>query len=470
MEELEIRILIVDDDNDICTVLSRLMKKEGFKPIIVNDGEPALKAVRSTSPDIMLLDMRMPGMDGSEVLSRVKDLDPELPVVIITAHGEIKGAVEAIKAGAHDYLTKPFDHNDVNRVVHRALRERELRRKLKHLSSHISKNSPLTELMGPSDGVRQLISMVNRVAHSDFTVVIQGETGSGKELIARAIHKASPRSKGPFIPVDCGAIPETLLESELFGHEKGAFTGAERKKPGKITAAHDGTMFLDEVSNLPLASQAKLLRVIQEKKIFPVGATRPIKIDSRLITASNQDLFSLAQSGAFRSDLFFRLNEFTIKVPPLRERKEDILYLAKRFLDITNSELNKEVKGFSESALEALMAYPWPGNVREFKSTVRRAVLLADDVIRKKHLDIRKKSSKPEWNISSEMSGFRPENVSLREIVRKSTAGLEREVLTRTLAYTGGNKAKAARMLKIDYKTIHTKIKQLGIKTNRGQL
>lgn len=277
MEKLDVRILIVDDDKDICTVLSHLMKKEGFKTIIANDGEPALKAVTSKSPDVMLLDMRMPSMDGPEVLNRVKDLDPDLPVVIITAHGEIKGAVEAIKAGAHDYLAKPFDHNDVIRVVHRALRERQLKRKVKNLTSHIAKDSPLTELMGPSDEVTKLISMVDRVAHSDFTVVIQGETGSGKELIAKAIHTASTRSKGPFIPVDCGAIPETLLESELFGHEKGAFTGAERKKPGKIIAAHSGTLFLDEVSNLPLPSQSKLLRVLQEKKVFPVGATRPIK-------------------------------------------------------------------------------------------------------------------------------------------------------------------------------------------------
>ena len=467
MEKLEVRVLIVDDDRDICRMLAELIEREGFKAIMANDGEPALKSISDASPDLMLLDMRMPNMDGSAVLAHAKELDPDLPVVIITAFGEIHGAVEAIRAGAYDYLTKPFEHGDVIRVVHRALSERELKRRLKSLTSQIRKDSPLREAMGPSESVGNLIAMVERVARSNFTVVIQGETGAGKEVVARAIHKVSLRSQGPFVPLDCGAIPEALLESELFGYEKGAFTGAGQRKVGKLVSAQGGTLLLDEVTNLPLSSQAKLLRVIQEKEVLPVGSNRPAKIDVRLLTASNRDLNSLAEAGAFRSDLFFRLKEFTIRVPPLRERRDDIPYLAKRFLDIANAELNKNVKGFSEGALETLLDYPWPGNVREFRSTVRLAVLLADEIITKGHLDIRKLSYPVSWDVGPQMKNGLSKEASLKTIVRESMAAVEREVLTRTLQSTGGNKAEAARILKIDYKTIHTKVKKLGIQTNR---
>lgn len=468
MERLDVRILIVDDDEDVCRMLATLIEREGFKSIMVNDGEPALASIRSASPDLMLLDMRMPNMAGSEVLAHAKQLDPDLPVVIITAFGEIRGAVEAIKAGAYDYLTKPFEHEDVIRVVHRALSEGELRRKLKNLTGQIRKDGPLREVMGPSEAVGNLIAVIERVAQSGFTVVIQGETGSGKEVVARAIHKASLRSQGPFVPLDCGAIPETLLESELFGYEKGAFTGADQKKVGKLVAAQGGTLFLDEVTNLPLVSQAKLLRVIQEKKVLPVGSNKPAETDVRLLAASNQDLNSLTQSGAFRSDLFFRLKEFTIKVPPLRERRDDIPYLAKRFFDIANAELNKNVKGFSEGALEILLDYAWPGNVREFRSTIRRAVLLADEIITKDHLDIRKRSYPVSRDMGPEMKNRLSRKAPLKTIVRERMAAVEREVLNQILQSTGGNKAEAARILEIDYKTIHTKIKKLGIQTNKG--
>ncbi len=468
MEPVDVSILIVDDDKDVCRLLYKLMQRENFHPITVNDGEAALAAVGSVSPDVMLLDMKMPVMEGSEVLARVKEMDQELPVVIITAYGNISGAVEAIKAGAHDYLSKPFDNNEVVRVVHRAVGERQLRRRLKSITTHFVKDGSLRDLMGPSDTVGELISMVNLVAKSNFTVVIQGETGSGKEVIARAIHNASSCSRSPFVPVDCGAIPETLLESELFGYEKGAFTGAERKKAGKIESANGGTLFLDEISNLPLPSQAKLLRVIQEKKVSPVGSNRPVPVDVRLLAASNQDLYSLTQSGAFRCDLFFRLNEFTIKVPPLRERKEDILYLAKRFLDMTNAELNKSAKGFSESAVQALLSFSWPGNVREFRSTIRRAALLADDMITENHLDIMKRGAEIFSVGPSKTAHTEWKNLSLKEIVRQYTIAIERKVLSQALKNTAGNKAEAARMLKIDYKTIHTKIKQFGIHISGG--
>jgi two-component system nitrogen regulation response regulator GlnG len=410
--------------------------------------------------------MMLPGMDGMEVLKRTRELDQELPVVFITAHADSRGAVKAIKAGAHDYLSKPFDNNEVIRVVHRALAERELKLKVRELSNQLKGSSPLQEKMGPSDAVARLVSEVNRVAQSDFTVIIIGETGSGKEVVARAIYDTSSRSKGPFIPVDCGAIPETLLESELFGHERGAFTGAEIQKPGKFEVAQGGTIFLDEISNMPLGSQAKLLRVLQEKKVYRVGGTKPINVDVRLLVASNQDLHELALSGSFRRDLFYRLNEFTISIPPLRERKEDIPYLAKRFLDSANTELSKQIKGFSESAINVLFSYNWPGNVRQLRSIIRRASLLADDLITEKHLEL-KRVDVPGMAFTPKVQGAPWKNLSLKEILQQSITAVEREVLDQVLKQTGGNKAKAARLLQIDYKTIHEKVKKLGIQIDR---
>jgi DNA-binding NtrC family response regulator len=462
MKEKSVRILIVDDEEYIRASLTRVMKTEGFKVQVAHNGATALKMIQEELPEVLLVDFKMPGMDGMEVLRRAKELYPDLPVILITAYAEVQGAVDAMRAGAHDYLAKPFDHHEVIRVVHRALAERELKQKLKNLSSQLEDTLSLRKVMGPSDAIGRLISDVNRVAKSDFTVVILGETGSGKELVARAIHHSSHRSEGPFVAIDCGAIPETLLESELFGYEKGAFTGAVVQKPGKFEAAKGGTLLLDEISNMPLSSQVKLLRALQEKKVYRVGGTKPIDVDVRLLVASNQDLGSAIASGAFRSDLFYRLNEFTINIPSLRERKGDIPYLAKRFLETTNIELGKGVKGFSEPATEALLAHDWPGNVRQLRSTIRRAVLLADEMITEMHLDMTKVSGLSQGN-TQETEGMPWEGSSLKEIIRHNTLGIEREVLIKALKYTGGNKAKAARLLQIDYKTIHTKVKQLGI-------
>lgn len=465
MKERNASILIVDDDKNICEILSILIKREELKALVAHDGDTALKIIHSKMPDVMLLDIKMPGMDGIEVLKRVKDLDEDLPVVMVTAYANIQGAVDAIRLGAHDYLAKPFDDHEVIRVVRRALAERDLKLRLRDLSSRIQGDSYIREMMGPSDVVGQLIYDVNCVAKSDFTIVILGETGSGKELVARAIHDTSPRSGDPFVPVDCGAIPDTLLESELFGHERGAFTGAEFKKPGKFEVAKGGTLFLDEILNMPLGSQAKLLRALQEKKVYRVGSTSPINVDVRVLVASNRDLEDAVTSGSFRRDLFFRLNEFTIKIPPLRKRNEDIPYLAKRFLDLTNRELNKNVKGFSESALERLIAYDWPGNVRQLRSSIRRAVLLADEMITERHLDL-KTVALPGLVFAPKVQGMLWKDLSLKQIVQRNTIAVEREVLGQVLKYTGGNKAKAARILQIDYKTIHKKVKHLGISTD----
>jgi len=456
------KILIVDDEVLICNSVARLMRSEGFDPLVAYDGDRALRTLREQRPDAVFLDLKMPGLDGMEVLKKAKELEPDIPVIILTAFADVPGAVDAMRAGAHDYLAKPFEHMEMIRVVHRAVSESKLRKRLKELSRQMEENHSLTKLMGSSDEIRRLLVQVNKVAQSEFSVIITGETGSGKELVARAIHLSSGRSGHAFVAVDCGAIPETLLESELFGHQKGAFTGATALKQGKFEVAGGGTLFLDEVVNMPPGSQAKLLRVLQEKKIYRVGGLHPLGVDVRLLVATNQDLEDAVASGAFREDLFYRLNEYAISIPALRERKEDIPYLAGRFLDTTNLELDKRVGGISGPAMAALMLHDWPGNVRELRSTIRRAVLLADDEILEEHIDIPRMAQSTAHR-GSETMDMQWKGVPLKEIVKRNVERVERAVLSSVLKYTGGNKARAARMLEIDYKTIHTKVRRLGL-------
>ncbi len=455
-------VLIVDDDQDLREILARLVRREGFTPLTAADGGSALELLRLRGAEVMLADVHLPDRDGLELLKKAREMDPDLPVIMITAYAGVNQAVAAMRAGAHDYLAKPFQHREVIRLLHRALDERQGRKGTGGGGADSTSAGGLRESMGPSDAVARLITEVNRVAHSDFSVVILGETGSGKELVAAAIHRHSPRAAGPFVAVDCGAIPEALLESELFGYEKGAFTGADARKAGKLEIAGGGTLFLDEISNLPSGSQAKLLQVLQEKTIQRLGGHTPLKVDIRLLAATNQDLEAVVAAGAFRRDLYYRLNEFSINLPPLRDRQEDIPYLAGRFLDLTNAELREEVKGFSSGALEVLSSYLWPGNVRQLRSVIRRAVLLARELITPSHLNIQGTGA-----LAQSLPSRTPEtswrDLSLKEIVRRNVDRVEKEVLIQALQQTHGNKAKAARILSIDYKTMHLKVKQHGI-------
>lgn len=463
MSVAEPLILIADDEQELCELLSHLMRKEGYIVKTAPDGESALRAVREFRPDVLLLDIRLPDLDGIEVMRRCREFAPNMPVVLMTAYAEVRGAIEAMKAGAHDYLTKPLEHHDVLRVVGRAVAEGTLKRQFDNISSQVGDELSLAKTMGTSDVISRLIDKVNRVAQSDFTVIITGETGSGKELVARAIHHLSPRSGGAFVAVDCGSLHDSLLESELFGHEKGAFTGAHAKKPGKFEQAKNGTLLLDEISNMTLGAQAKLLRAIQEKVICRVGGTDSFDVDVRLLVSCNQDLGENSDAGSFRTDLYYRLDEFTIKVPPLRERSEDIPYLSRRFLEITNMELGKSVEDITVPALDILMGYHWPGNVRQLRSTIRRAVLLADDVITEKQIELPKKDGSVDTFKRTQPHMERPwENFSLKEIVQKNTRALERDIIRQALEYTRWNKAEAARLLQIDYKTLHVKCKRLG--------
>ena len=470
MEKQEARILIVDDEKDLCDILFRMLKRNGFRPIVANDGQKALEMIQLGMPEIVLLDVMMPGMDGMEVLRRAKKLNPRLPVMMFTAYGGIDGAVQAIKEGADDYLSKPVDHSELVDKLKRVLSNRL---PVKHQTAAPDRAGHATiaklhEMMGPSDAISQVIAEIALVAPSNFSVVIQGETGTGKELVAGALHQASLRASAPLIPVDCGAIPETLFESELFGYEKGAFTGAIGEKPGKFELAQGGTLFLDEIRNMPLGSQIKILRAIQEKNFFRIGGRKPVSVDVRLLVATNQELNAAVRSGIFSRDLFYRLSEFTIFIPPLRDRKQDIEHLANRFLQATNSELNKQVQGFTEPALQLLLNNNWPGNVRQLRSAVRSAVLRADDCIKPEHLILEDSpaagQTSPSENTESALDG-----TSLKELVRRKTVEVERQALTEALKKTGGNKAKAARLLQIDYTTMHAKLKQYGIKIDTEQ-
>ena len=473
MSTVQGRILIADDEHEMAQLLGHLMHREGLTPLLAKDGAEALQLIRAGDPDVLLADFRMPDMDGMELMRKAKDLDPGLPVILITAFAEVRGAVEALRAGAHDYLAKPFEHQQVIRVVLRALNERRLKMELKHLQDHVHHVLSPPEAFGSSEAIGRVISAIERVAGSDFSVLIVGETGSGKEVVARTIHQASRRARHPFVPVDCGAVPEMLFESELFGHERGAFTGADLQTVGKIEAAHTGTLFLDEISNMPLASQAKLLRVLQEKTVYRLGGTKPIHVDVRMLTASGQDLEGLCERGSFRPDLYFRLNEYIISIPPLRERKQDMVYLAKGFLDIVNIELSKSIKGFSPPAIEAMLAYRWPGNVRQLRSVVRRAVLMAEDIITEEHLGLRQKVcdllAEDELVAHSSTPGRALGDLSLRKIVRNNMVHVERMAIVDAMRRTGGNKAKAARLLQVDYKTLHSKVKEYGIQIEGEQ-
>jgi two-component system nitrogen regulation response regulator GlnG len=469
------RILFVDDEQDFCAVTAQILQTEGFVPLLAYDGKTALQQLRHQSPEVAVVDMTLPDLNGLELLRQMKALDEDLPVVIMTGQAAIAGAVEAMRATANDYLSKPFHDHELIRAIHRAVAERQFRLKLKHLAHQINLHEKLTEIMGPSNAIGQLIREVGVVAKSNFNVILIGETGSGKEVVAQAIHQVSPRAAGPFVPVDCGAIPETLLEGELFGYEKGAFTGAAGTKRGKFELAEGGTLFLDEILNLPLGSQAKLLRALQERTICRLGGTTPVRIDVRVLVAADKNLEGAAGAGTFRVDLFFRLNEFLLRIPPLRERREDIIYLSKRFLDLTNLELHKFVKGFSEGAVNTLLTHAWPGNVRQLRSTIRRAVLLAEEVITEKHLDIVPANLAGSLNTAGSLffefsTGAPPmakDLLPLREIVAKCTAVAERVAVVEALRGAEGNKAQASRLLHIDYKTLRSKIKRLEIPVNK---
>ena len=460
---MALKVLIVDDSEDIRDLLRRLLTAHGVEVREAQDGDTALRLIQVESPDLVLLDVNMPRMDGIETLKQARKIDGRAKFIMMTGFSDIREAVDAMIAGASNYLLKPLDAPELLRVICQTVSDRQLcGNQAPATDDRQDPWWPLTLLMGRSERVARLEAEIHRVAPTNFSVAIMGPTGAGKEVVARAIHSQSPRSSGPFLAVDCGAIPDTLIESELFGHQKGAFTGADRMQIGRFEAASGGTLFLDEISNLPTAIQGKLLRVLQERMVCRIGANTGIRVDVRIVTATNEDYRELIKARKFREDVFHRIGEYIIRVPALKERRDDILFLAKRFLARTNGELGKNVRGFSEGAIESLIAYDWPGNVRELRNVIRRSALSADEWVELEHLKLNRPLSE-DSAANVDVLTMQPGNVSLKGIVDRTREKVEREVLAQTLRQTGGNKAKAARLLQVDYKTIYTKLRLYGL-------
>ena len=454
------KILVVDDEPDIRAVLGECLIAAGFETQEAGDGEEAVAAVQAERPAVILLDVVMPRQGGLETLPELKRIAPDVPVIMCTAYMDVPTAVRAMQLGAYDYLTKPFDPALLLLTIKRAVERGELLARIDELKSQ-GEGISLADRMGGSRPIESVIQQVAQVARSNFTVLVQGETGTGKELVARAIHNQSPRRDKPFVAVDCGAIPETLVESELFGYEKGAFTGAVRRKDGRFQAAAGGTLFLDEVGNLPLPTQAKLLRALEERQVTPLGATRAVSVDARIIAASNADLEDATRGGRFRPDLYYRLNEFGISLPALRDRREDVAHLARRFLDEVSMELHRPVHGITDDAMELLRRHDWPGNVRELKNVIRKAALLATDLITPEFLpSLAAPRAAGQPAVAAPAVGG---ELSLREVSEVATADAERRAIRQALEAARGNKSQAARLLRTDFTTLHAKMKRYAI-------
>ncbi len=454
----KINILVVDDNKDMCWLVSNLLKEEGYSVDGADSGKAALEKIRQSAPDVVLLDLRMPKMNGWETLENIKNFGAPISVIIMTSYGDVKSAVRAMKMGAYDFLKKPFNNDEMILTVKRTADNISLRKEMQALKQKLEGEQRLENIMGTSPETKKVIHKLDQVAPTSMSVIIQGETGTGKELIARTIHKRSPRNENNFIAVDCGAIPETLMESEFFGYEKGAFTGAEGRRVGYFESAGDGTLFLDEITNLPLFLQGKLLRVLQEREVSRLGSHKSIKLDIRVIAASNKPLEQEVKKGNFREDLYYRLNEFTIFLPRLKDREEDVLFLAKLFLNEANSELQKESSGFTREAVRAMLYHEWPGNVRELRSAIRRAVLFNPEMIAPEHLF----DEQPQTE-SSGKDGAQGDSFSLRDIAKRTLEKAEVEAIEKALRITRGNKSKAAELLGIDYKTLFRKLKRYKI-------
>ncbi len=461
----EPRVLVVDDNDLNRKLLAAVFTAAHFTVVAVDNGEAALSRIVADPPSVVILDLHMPGINGLETLRRIKRSAPDLPVIMLTSHGEISSAVEATRLGAYDFLTRPMHNDQLVLAVRRAVEHHRLLGEVHSLRCQITGGDVLPKLEGASEGMRELVHQIRQVAPSNLTVLIQGETGTGKELVARAIHQQSDRVGGPFIALDCGAIPENLLESELFGYEKGAFSGANQRRAGYLQLAEGGSFFLDEAANLSTATQAKLLRVLQERQVQPLGATRTFPLDVRFIAATHQRLEGQVSNGSFRQDLYYRLAEFTLTLPPLRDRREDIVPLARRLLTDACGELRRPPGILSDEAAELILRHPWPGNVRELRNLMRQAVLLGSDpTIHADDIQALLRGATPAPPSAPTLAPY-ASGRSLKEIADAAAAEAERKAIIEVLQSTGGNKAQAARLLKVDYKTLYLKLKRHGIVT-----
>lgn len=444
-----VKLLVVDDDTTHRNTLLTLLADWRYCAQGVDNGAEAVELCRQSAYDLVLMDVRMAGLDGIDAMGRIKAYNPAIPVLVMTAFSDVDTAVRALKAGAYDYLTKPLDFDELRLTLERALEHADLRVENRTLKNALEMNQAARELVGKSPSMRRLLDMLAAIAPSDATVLVTGESGTGKELTAKLVHASSPRRDGPFVAINCAALSESLLESELFGHEKGAFTGADRQREGRFRAADTGTIFLDEIGEMPLAMQVKLLRAIQEREVQRVGGDATLKVDVRIIAATNRDLRREVEEGRFREDLFYRLNVVNVLVPPLRERVEDIPILADRFLCHFAEKNGKLVKGFTPAAMDRLLKYAWPGNVRELENTVERAVvLLMGEYVGERELppallEVRDDGPAPKYDSAT---------MTLED--------MERAAVQEAVEQCGGNKSEAARRLGITRKTLQTKLQK----------
>jgi two-component system, NtrC family, response regulator AtoC len=460
------QVLIVDDEPNLRKILSAQLSRDGYDVMTAEDGERGLAMLKEHHIDLVITDLKMPKIDGMTLLKKALEEEPELPIVLITAHGTIDTAVEALKSGAFDFVTKPFDKDEVRQIVSKALRTRELRGA--DATSVPTGGGVRFGIIGDSAGIADLYAVLERVADTPTTVLITGESGTGKELVARALHEHSSRKDKPFIKVNCAAIPKELIESELFGYERGAFTGAVSSKPGRFELANGGTLFLDEIGEIPIEMQVKLLRALQESEFERVGGIKTIRIDVRLVAATNRDLKKLIANGTFREDLFYRLNVVPIRLPALRERTGDIPLLVEHFLVKFNERLKKKVEGVEAEAMETLVAYPWPGNIRELENVIERAVLFCDtQKLRANDLppEIRGIPAMANVSLSAvDLQAALAGEGGLKEHVKVAMSRLEKELVSRALQQTTGNVTHAARLLKISRKGLQLKMKELGLR------
>lgn len=448
-------ILVVDDKDSMRAMLTETLMEEGHRVDSAENGVKAIDLVRNKSYDLVLTDLKMPDTSGLEVLSEVKNIDSETAVILMTAYGTIEDAVVAMKNGAYDFITKPFDTEHLCVLINRALENRRMVAENTLLRQELLGDQGIDNIIGKNEKMLELCGLVKKVAASDASVLLQGESGTGKELFARAIHSLSPRAKGPYITINCAAIPGELLENELFGSEKGAFTGAHARKMGKFEIANTGTIFLDEIGDLEISLQAKLLRVLQQKNFERLGGTKTVDVDVRIIAASNMDLSELITAKKFREDLYYRLSVFPLNIPPLRERADDIEAMSLCFIDKYCREMKKPTKSLTRDAIALLEKYHWPGNVRELENTIERAVILSDG----------KKISPEELAIRLQRTDEiqMREGAGLKEIGAYAQMQAERGTIIRVLKQVHGNKRKCAKVLQIDYTTLFDKIKKYKI-------
>ena len=446
-------ILVVDDEKDICMALKFLLTKEGYDVKEAYNGEEAIERIKRENFDVVMTDIKMEKMDGFEVLKQAQKISPETSVIMMTAFASVVSAVEAMRSGASDYITKPFINDEIRLTIRRILQNRDLQMENQILRRELSQRpAAFTNIIGNSEALYKVFTVMEKVIPSKSNILITGESGTGKGLVAQAIHESGPRKDKPFISINCGAIPENLLESELFGHKKGAFTSAVEDKKGLITMANGGTLFLDEIGELPSSLQVKLLHVIQTKELTPVGDTRVITVDIRIIAATNADLMQRVKEGKFREDLYYRLNVIEIRMPALRERRDDIPVLIKHYLQIFAKEADKSIKDIDYEAMQALLAYDWPGNIRELRNTIERATVLEDGELITIH------------DLPDKFRTMDIEGVSTSSL-RQALDDFERDYIRRSLAENKGNKETAATKLGIDLATLYRKLKKLRIET-----